>query len=347
MLFDERPKYRREDLYDREREVEEIKRSIGNPLILITGIRRIGKTSVLNVALSELDLPKVLIDARSLPQNYGVRELYGLLADSLASSLDKFKEVLMRLKGVRVMGYGLELSWRGRDFVSLSELFDALNRRGGIIAIDEAQNLRGPKAKLFLEALAHAYDYDRSLTFILTGSEVGLLYSFLAVDDSKSPLYGRYYKEVKLERFSREESMDFLVKGFEESGIKPSNVDRAVDLLDGIPGWLTFYGRRCLDGECDPERIMEMAASLALRELSSLLKGRSRRHFTVLKAIANGMRSWSQVKRYVEEVEGKSLSKGILYNVLKSLEGLSILKDYRFLDPVYEEAAKRVKLNEI
>ena len=344
MLFDERPKHRREDLYDREEELEEIKEGVaeGRPLILITGIRRIGKTSVLNVALNELEVPKVIMDARSLPRNYGIRALYGLLADSLASSLDKFKEALAKVRGVRLMGYGVELSWKGREFVSLSELFDALNRKGGVIAVDEAQNLRGPNARLFLEALAHAYDYDRNLTFVLTGSEVGLLYDFLRVDDPSPPLYGRHYKEVRLERFSREESLEFLTKGFEEAGVKLGDLERVVDLLDGIPGWLTFYGRRCLEGVCDPERVMEMAVSLALKELKRLLEGRSRRYLTVLKAVAEGNRSWSQVKRYVEEAEGKVLSKGILYNVLTNLERLSILKDYRFLDPVYELAAKRI-----
>ncbi len=342
MLFDERPKTRKEDLYDRDKEVEELKGNVGRPLIILTGIRRIGKTSILNVALSELDVPKVLIDARSLPKNYGLRDLYGLVADSLTSSLDKFREVLSRVRGVRILGYGVELSWRGKDFMSLSELFDALNRKGGIIAVDEAQRLRGPNSKLFLEALAHAYDYDRNLTFVLTGSEIGLLYDLLRVDDPYSTLYGRYYKEIRVRRFSREESIDFLVKGFEEAGVKPKNVEEAVDLLDGIPGWLTFYGKRCLDGKCDPMEVMNMAVSLAMRELKALLRGRSKRYFTVMKAVASGARSWSQVKRYVEEAEGRALSKSVLYNVLSNLERLSILKDYEFLDPVYEEAARRL-----
>ena len=34
------------------------------------------------------------------------------------------------------------------------------------------KELRGPRANEVLNAIAHAYDYDRNITFILTGSEV-------------------------------------------------------------------------------------------------------------------------------------------------------------------------------
>ncbi|MGC8600538.1 MAG: ATP-binding protein, partial [Nitrososphaeria archaeon] len=53
MLFDERPKVNRSDLFDREMELNELKEKLDKPLLLLTGIRRIGKTSVLNVFLNE------------------------------------------------------------------------------------------------------------------------------------------------------------------------------------------------------------------------------------------------------------------------------------------------------
>ena len=47
-LFDLRPKTKREDLFDRERELELLHKGIerGYPIIAVLGIRRIGKTSV-------------------------------------------------------------------------------------------------------------------------------------------------------------------------------------------------------------------------------------------------------------------------------------------------------------
>ena len=65
----------------------------------------------------------------------------------------------------------------GRGSLTLSSIFDVLNRRRIIVAFDEAQKLRDPRSQEFLNALAHAYDYDRNVTFIPTGSEAGLLYN--------------------------------------------------------------------------------------------------------------------------------------------------------------------------
>jgi AAA+ ATPase superfamily predicted ATPase len=342
LLFDERPKERREDLYDREKEIEELKRSIGRPLILLTGIRRIGKTSVLRVALSELDIPYVLIDARSLRKNYGRGDLFRLIAQGLSGSLDKIKDLLMGIRGLRVMGVEVEVSWRGSDSLSLVELFDRLNKKKIVIAIDEAQRLRGPRSSELKDAIAHAYDYDKNISFILTGSEVGLLYDFIGIEDSRSPLYGRYYVEVKLERLSREQSIDFLRKGFAQLNLRVSEevLEVAYEHFDGIPGWLTFFGNAYARGEADIEKIKSIAVRTALEELRNMTRDNPRRYGLVLRAIAEGRKTWSQVKEYLEEKEGTTISSSVLSNILRSLEDMSIIKNYEFLDPIYREASK-------
>ncbi|AGT35897.1 MAG: ATP-binding protein [Thermofilum sp.] len=342
MLFDERPKERREDLYDREKEIEELKRSIGRPLILLTGIRRIGKTSVLRVALSELDIPYVLIDARSLRRNYSRSDLFRLIAQGLSGSLDKIKDLLMGIRGLRVMGVEVEVSWRGSDSLSLVELFDRLNKKKIVIAIDEAQRLRGPRSSELKDAIAHAYDYDKNISFILTGSEVGLLYDFIGIEDSRSPLYGRYYVEVKLERLSREQSIDFLRKGFAQLNLRVSEevLEVAYEHFDGIPGWLTFFGNAYARGEADIEKIKSIAVRTALEELRNMTRDNPRRYGLVLRAIAEGRKTWSQVKEYLEEKEGTTISSSVLSNILRSLEDMSIIKNYEFLDPIYREACK-------
>jgi len=111
MLFDERPKESKEDLYDREGEIDELKRAIDRPLVVLRGIRRIGKTSVLKVALKGLDRPSVVMDARGLKTNYGRRELYSMFARALSSSSDKLRDLISSVRGIKVLGYEVELSW--------------------------------------------------------------------------------------------------------------------------------------------------------------------------------------------------------------------------------------------
>ncbi|ESQ24291.1 MAG: putative ATPase (AAA+ superfamily) [uncultured Acidilobus sp. JCHS] len=351
MLFDERPKERREDLFDREAELAAIMDNINRPLLVLSGVRRIGKTSLLLVALNELGRDYILIDARELKANYGRRDLYSLLSKALSSRLSRLADVLRGIRGINIMSNYVEISWRGRDYISLAELFDALNRRRLIVAIDEAQRLRGPMGAELREALAHAYDYDRNLTFVLTGSEVGLLHELIGVDDPSSPLYGRYYHEVQLGRFSEEQSAEFLRRGFEEAGLKVGEevIDEMVRLFDGIPGWLTFAGNQYLAAR-SLEEVRERAIGVALRELENLVEEKSRaspsagrRYRLALKCIAEGRDSWSSLRRCVEEGEGVTLSSSVLDNVLRTLERLSIVKDYEFLDPVYREAARRLR----
>jgi hypothetical protein len=54
---------------------------------VLTGIRRIGKTSVLLVALNEVNVDSVLIDCRMLKENYGRRELYSFFSTAFSSKL--------------------------------------------------------------------------------------------------------------------------------------------------------------------------------------------------------------------------------------------------------------------
>ncbi len=348
MLFDPRPKCSRNELFDRERELEEFHSLIeGNhPLILLTGIRRIGKTSLLCVFLNEAGLPYILLDARSLPPNYGLRDIYSLLSASMSNPgfLNRMRRVLEMISGVRVMGVEVEVSWKGRHPVSLATLFDYLGRERMIIAVDEAQRLRGPRGRVFLEALAHAYDYDRNLTFILTGSEIDLLYEYLGLGNPSSPMYGRYMDTIRLRRFSQEEALEFLEQGFRETGlsIPRSYVESIVSLFDGIPGWLTLAGNHVASrrGAVGLEELKQQAVRIALSELRRLRETHGERILRILRLVAEGHNTWGRLKRRLEEEEGRTVPRSALSHALNTLEKLSILRDYEFLDPVYKEAAR-------
>ena len=49
---------------------------------------------------------------------------------------------------------------------------------------------------------AHSYDDLENVTFIIAGSEVGLLWDFMGYENPSSPLYGRGVYEVVVERFT-------------------------------------------------------------------------------------------------------------------------------------------------
>lgn len=340
MLFDERPKSKKEDLYNRDAEISEILNNIDRPIIVLTGIRRIGKTSILRVALGMIDIPNIIIDARSLKSNYGRRDLYNLISRALSSSLDKLKNILTAIKSIKILGSEVEISWRGKNYISITGLFDYLNRRRIIIAIDEAQYLRGPLSSEVREALAHSYDYNDNITFILTGSEAGLLQDFLKTENSTSPLYGRYIHKIVIDRFSREQSIEFLELGFKQAGVSVDGLENVVELFDGVPGWLTFYGNKYISGYRDLNEILEIAIETAKVELNNI--ARTKRYKLVLKAIAEGVDGWVKLKKYLEEKETTTVSTSILSNIIKTLEDMNIIKNYKFLDPIYREAALKL-----
>lgn len=58
--------------------------------------------------------------------------------------------------------------------------------------------------------LAWPSDTLENVTFVVTGSEVGVLEDFLKLSDADSPLHGRARLKIKLSRFSKEQSTDFF-----------------------------------------------------------------------------------------------------------------------------------------
>lgn len=335
-MFNPRPKSSRRELYDREEELNFLDGNMEKPLILVLGVRRIGKTSLLKAFLEPHR--GIYIDMRGV-STYA--ELYGRLADSLSEGLGKLREALSGIRGVEIMGISVSLKWRGRDSISLVGLLEELNKRGRfVLVLDEVQEARQAVAAEVRRAIAYAYDHLDNITIILSGSQIGLLEKFAALSDPKSPLYGRYAARLQVGRFSPDQSKEFLRLGFKEAGAAPPEdaIEEAVQFFDGIPGWLVHFGISYLDG-APMEDIREAAVAMALEELSKL----GRRERLALRAIAEGANTWASVKRYVEEALGEAVPKSTMSRIIDKLEALSIIKDYSFLDNVYREAAKRLK----
>ncbi|WP_372883526.1 AAA family ATPase [Pyrococcus kukulkanii] len=358
LLFEIKPKSRRKDLYDREKELKEFRDALklGENLILILGIRRLGKSSLLNVALNELKLPYAKIDVRSLyftfgtiPQDVLVREILESLLRS-TRRFRKFRVGLERLvdsiEGIEVSGLKVRIG-RKVHLIDILEKIDSWGERV-IIAFDEAQYLRFSGLQ-YDGLIAYAIDNLPNVTFVLTGSEVGMLHDFLGLDNPKKPLFGRYAREIVLERFSRDKSIDFLIKGFSELSIDvpQDEIEDAVEKLDGIVGWLTMYGYlrgvRKLSHEEALSELLNMARSLVREELDKILS-HSKRYGMILKAVSLGNERWSEIKEFVESKTGRIndakfsilLRNLVKYGYLDKISG-----KYRIPDPIVREIIRR------
>ncbi len=71
MLFDLGPKDSRLELFDRDSELSRLIDYVGRlgmPITLVLGLRRVGKSSLILVALRELSLPHIYVDLRKFEE---------------------------------------------------------------------------------------------------------------------------------------------------------------------------------------------------------------------------------------------------------------------------------------
>jgi len=259
------------------------------------------------------------------------------------------------VKEIKILGFEVSIDPRRSKSV-LPKMLEALNSwassRGEkiILAFDEAQLLNGFRID-FPAIFAYAYDYLDSLQFILTGSEVGLLYDFLKINDPNSPLYGRYMEEIRLKRLER--AIEFLRLGFREAGLKPldEDLENAVDALDGVIGWLSYYGLTSIrigdTGRKALEATLEIGSKIVYEEVSKLLNRlNSSKYMVILKALAVSPLRWSEIKNILVAKYGVAYDKN-LSNLLSKLikTGIVVKEDelYRIADPVYQYALRKPK----
>ncbi|MCS7374322.1 MAG: ATP-binding protein [archaeon GB-1867-097] len=360
MLFDVRPKISEEDLFNRERELNMILEALrlGEGIILVTGIRRIGKSSVLNVALKKSNLPYVIIDVRKIFFEYGNvihrRALFNAIADSFTRNMKffekikfKVKDVIGRIKGFYVSEVGVEvepnINSKLTDILAAIDEWCLKNDFRFIVAFDEAQYLRFAGGVKYDGIFAWVADNLRNISIIFTGSEIGVLRDFLKFDDPSAPLYGRYYREVVLNRFDRETSIQFLKKGFEElrMEVDGEELEEVVDKLDGIVGWLTFYGYcRGIQGLSHRRALnetFEKCSRLVLEELQKIIEPSRRRYGAILKAVSLGYTKWSDIKDYVTIKVGSITDRRFSMLLNKLVKYSYLIKEngrYEIPDPI-------------
>lgn len=334
----------RKELYDREEELSLLENTT-HPIITLTGIRRLGKSSLLATALKGRNA--LLVDLRGTGPNPSPFLLLDRFQDAINSSGLKslWLHLSRQVSSITLGPFGVSFAKTRPLSISFASLFDTINEHAEnagvdfVIALDEAQEARGYKT--LVDAIAHSYDYNRKVRFVLAGSQTGLLNDFLGIRDPASSLFGRYVYELPLKRFSKKESLEFLQKGFEACGKKPINIEETVEKLDGIVGWLVYYGYMCLNQEANLAQAVDSAVNLELEELSKL---RGKYYRLILKAVTVGANSWSEIYRYVK-ANSVALSDASFNEALTRLVKYSLLekKDdtYVIPDPITAEAARR------
>ena len=341
----------------------------GRRLVVVTGLRRMGKTSLVLTALNDEGVPYVLVDGRAFAAAPSISrvEFIQTLEQAINNCIGRRRtwwrripETVSHVRGVEVepgMPPTIRLAWGERpaqsaDLLTLIHLLGKLGlqqRHRIVIALDEAQEFRRLAGFDLVKLLAYIYDHVRSVQVVITGSQMGFLHEFLGIENSRSPLFGRYYTEVRLHHLSKAEAVAFLQRGFaqENMQVDPKELDNVVLSLNGIIGWLTLVGVTAREkgalhaatlSEC-----MTRAAVMASDELRNFLDYRAAardRYRAILAQLASrGPAHWSELRRGLETEVGRKLSPTVFNQLLGNLARADFIRKrqdelYEIADPV-------------
>jgi len=375
LYFDPAPKTKRKDLYNFDEELRKFIEAIkgSDRLILVTGLRRTGKTSLVFTGLNMCRAVYAYLDGSKFSGRPVIsrKDFITLLQaelNDLVKNLGwrkRIKKILSGINGVEVSSSGIKLTW-GRnlseavDVGYLLKSFGDLAAEDGkkfVLVLDEAQEFGKLGGYNLLGELHFLYERAENVKVVVTGSQFGFLHRFLKLDDPSSPLYGRMYAEIKMGRLDREKSLEFLRKGFRQLGWMPDDeiLNEVVDKVDGIIGWLVFIGHEAnKHGRLDKKLLKEAldeAAKLVARELENFLMYRSGardRYLAILSMLSKSPARWSEIKSRLEALKGESISPKVVSNLLKNLQNANIIRKteegYEISDPLLKHAISKITL---
>ncbi|MFH8119594.1 MAG: ATP-binding protein [Candidatus Aenigmatarchaeota archaeon] len=180
--------------------------------------------------------------------------------------------------------------------------------------------------------LSYFYDRFPNITFILSGSEVGLLEKIICEkkeEVKEHPLYGRHIVKITLGRLEKEKAIEFLRKGFKQLGKEISKDDmKIIDEVDGLIGWLTYYGyeKAVLKNKDAFEKTIQVATQIMASELDNFLMKRKNKKL-YLAILRNATKvSWKELKIMVT----KDLRKFVNPNAFS--KALTTLVEFSFLE---------------
>lgn len=340
-LFDIPPKHDPKFLYGRERELADLVRYIQEKRwTVLLGPRRVGKTSLAKCAIEKSGLDSITLDARENAD----------FASNLFSSLARQSSSLNVGANVGVPA-SVPLFSLGANFSrqvlkqSLDSLLNARRERT-VILLDEAQWFSDRRTLIMM--LAHLYDYHyETVTPIITGSSVGVMKSILQ-PNHKSALFGRPIMQIDVKKWNPSVSLGFVTEGLRQYKLSLDNalLLKTLDILDGLPGWLTMFGYYYTAKPLDYEQALSKTLSEALKivddetaNIGKIAKG-WQSHLKILSNLSMQSRSFSDL------LEATNLTNTALSRHLDMLLRLNYIEKgedgrYVFTDPVLAELLKR------
>lgn len=347
-LFNLNPKESPNELFGREKELEELTRLIrARRWVAVLGPRMVGKTSLLKVAGTKLEKSKIKVIYVNLWGAKGTSGLLNALARSLndeKSILQKIRNTAKRIEGISIGANGVTISLSKKPMTTIWDLLEAIGAQAGncVIELDEVQELSTISGRL-LKLLANIFNTHPNIVFVFTGSMFGLMKTLLEPGPS-SPLYGRPPAKLYLQPFEKETAKQFLTKGFKEHNLttKDTTINEAVERLDGIPGWLTLYGNnialRKLSHKQALEETISEGTKIVKDELEHFLEGRDRKaYLATLKATTTAAR-WTEIKGAIQTAKSSTTNDATIYRILENLKAAMIIQEnqkvYRITDPM-------------
>ena len=350
VYFTLEPKKKKEDFFNMEEELCTFVKSLDKfRLIVVKGLRRYGKTSLIHTGLNLAKVDHLFIDCRLLPLTTASFNDFLSIIEAEASRNKKVRELMKDIEHIEIGGL---IKFRIRRPETLIKFLESL--KDIVIVLDEAQELRRLRFRLDY-FLAYALD-NLNIRIVVSGSQVGFLHDFLKLRDPRSQLFGRVAVEIDTPHLTEQQAEDYLRKGFKQVGIRPEErlLERTIRELDGIIGWLTYIGVKAVDRGMFTDDILEDAlesgAALARQEFENFLEvhhpGRQRYERILEQAARAGRATWKELKRSLEAEEGRRIPDARVSGLLKNLVGGGFLKknedgSYSVADPMLSRAFHR------
>lgn len=345
MYFFIEPKSKKKDFYNYDYQYNQLKKAMERKekITAVVGVRRVGKTSLLNIIYNETRGLKLWLDGRIV--NKPKEEIFNAIYETVKANKPKiFGKIESLNLSAFGFGLGVKISKENR-----TEIEKQIRRAGQLsIFVDEAQRM---KITELSDVLSYFYDRLPSVSFVLSGSEIGLVEEILGVNDSEHSLYGREINKVIMNRMDESKSIDYLIKGFKQTGIdtEEDEIYEAVNELDGLIGWLTLFGyEKAIKKSKDAlKKTSELAAQIAATELNHFLKRvKNKQLYLSLLRNTDGT-SWNELRAITGKGLRKKLNPNLFNFVLEKLVVHSFIEKrdekYYLCDPLLRKAVFIVK----